>query len=73
MSSIIPLMASNIRAVNYVDLAGRHRPTGRQIQRDHPHLAGRQLDLEAIPIRNTEAGQAINLLDQQDVARMGVG
>ena len=51
----------------------RQHPTCRKIERDDADLLGVKIGAELLPIRRREAREAVDLLDQQHVARPGVG
>ena len=50
----------------------RHRPARRQVERDDADTLGGKLSLECFPVRCSEAGQPVDLLDEETVALMGI-
>ena len=50
----------------------RHRPARRQVERDDADTLGGKLSPECFPVRCSEAGQPVDLLEEETVALMGI-
>jgi hypothetical protein len=51
---------------------GGHHPRRRQIQRHHPHAARRHFRFQAFPVLRCQARETVDLLDQENIARMRI-